>query len=337
MSERIRVAIALGSGGARGYAHIGVLQVLEERGYEVVSVAGTSMGALVGGLYAAGKLDDYATWARGLNQRDVLRLLDPAFRGPGAIRATKIFAKVVELVSGVRIEDLPIAYTAVATDLLAGKEIWFQRGPLATAIRASIALPSFITPVMVGGRLLADGGLLNPIPVAATAAAGADLTIGVSLSEEHLGGLGASAPNAADEEPRVDPESSEVTAPLTWFQDSERFRAITEWFNSAREERGATTEPQDLDQDDAQPDPDIPSVEHPPTGLRTLEVMQLSVDALQAAVTRFRLASYPPDLLITLPRTACRALDFHRADEMIELGRQRAEEALDRGTGRPWG
>src|SRR5680860_326780 len=110
MSERVRVAIALGSGGARGYAHIGVLEVLEERGYEVVCVAGTSMGALVGGLYAAGKLDDYATWARGLNQRDVLRLLDPAFRGPGAIRATKILAKVTELVSGVRIEDLPIAY-----------------------------------------------------------------------------------------------------------------------------------------------------------------------------------------------------------------------------------
>ncbi len=323
MSGRTRVAIALGSGGARGYAHIGVLEILEERGYEVVSVAGTSMGALVGGLYAAGKLDDYAAWARGLTQRDVLRLLDPVFRGPGAIRATKIFAKVTDLVAGIRIEDLPIAYTAVATDLLAGKEVWFQRGPLATAIRASIALPSFITPVMVDGRLLADGGLLNPIPVAATAAAGADLTIGVSLSEEHLGGLGASSTRAADEEPRDDPQSSE------------RFRAITEWFNNAREEM-STTDPLDIDGGE-QPDPDIPSVQHPQAGLRTLEVMQLSVDALQAAMTRYRLASYPPDLLITLPRTACRALDFHRADELIELGRQRAVEALDRGTGRPWG
>jgi len=180
------------------------------------------------------------------------------------------------------------------------------------------------------------GGLLRPIPVAATAAAGADLTIGVSLSEEHLGGLGASAPRAADEESRVEPGSDEPTAPLARFRDSDRFRAITEWFNSAGEELGTTTDLLDLD-DDGPPDLGIPSVEHPPTGLRTLEVRQPSVDALQAAVTRYRLASYPPDLLISLPRTACRTLDFRRADELIELGRRRAAEALDRGIGRPSG
>ncbi|MEX2550559.1 MAG: patatin-like phospholipase family protein [Nitriliruptoraceae bacterium] len=333
MSEATRVAVALGSGGARGYAHIGVLEVLEERGYEIVSIAGTSMGALVGGLYAAGSLDEYADWARGLTQRDVIRLLDLSIRGPGAIRATKIFAKVIELVSDSRIEDLSIPFTAVATDLLAGKEVWFQHGPLATAIRASIALPSFITPVMVDGRLLADGGLLNPIPVAATAAATADLTIAVSLSEEHLRGAGQNAKQPSAEGANDVLEQADDPSRLARVRDSERFRAITEWFNTARDE--LAPEPGETYPNDPV-DVAIPRVEHPPAGLRTLEVMQLSLDALQAAVTRYRLASYPPDLLITIPRTAGRALDFHRAGELIALGRERTAAALDRGPGLPW-
>src|SRR5690606_14916524 len=192
-----RVALALGGGGARGYAHIGVIEVLEERGYDIVAIAGTSMGALVGGLHAAGSLGAYADWVRTLTQRDVLRLLDPSLRAPGVIRLSKIFARVSELLGDQRIEDLPIAFTAVATDLLAGKEVWFQRGPLAPAIRASIALPSFITPVMLDGRLLADGGLMNPVPVAPTAAVAADLTIAVSLAEEHLVGNARSAVSAS--------------------------------------------------------------------------------------------------------------------------------------------
>ena len=123
MTERTRVALALGSGGARGYAHIGVIQVIEERGHEIVSLAGSSMGALVGGLHAAGKLDAYTTWVRGLRQRDVVRLLDLSISAPGAIRAEKVVARVRELLDGARIEDLPIAYTAVATDLYARKEV----------------------------------------------------------------------------------------------------------------------------------------------------------------------------------------------------------------------
>jgi NTE family protein len=197
MSRPTRVALALGGGGARGYAHIGVIQVLEERGYEIAGVAGTSMGALVGGLHAAGQLEAYTDWVHTLTQRDVLRLLDPSFRAPGAIRAAKVLEEVAELLGDLRIEDLPIPFTAVATDLLAGREVWFQRGPVDVAIRASIALPSFITPVMLHGRLLADGGLLTPIPVAATAAIPADLTVAVSLSEEHLTTPGA-APRAGD-------------------------------------------------------------------------------------------------------------------------------------------
>ena len=141
MSEGRRVALALGSGGARGYAHIGTIQVLEERGYEIVAVAGTSMGAVIGGLYAAGRLDTYVAWVSSLSQRDVWRLLDPAVNGPGAIRAERVMGRVAEILDGALIEDLAIPFTAVATDLDLRREVWFQRGPVHTAMRASVAIP----------------------------------------------------------------------------------------------------------------------------------------------------------------------------------------------------
>lgn len=324
-----RVALALGGGGARGYAHIGVIEVLEERGYDIVAIAGTSMGALVGGLHAAGSLGAYADWVRTLTQRDVLRLLDPSLRAPGVIRLSKIFARVSELLGDQRIEDLPIAFTAVATDLLAGKEVWFQRGPLAPAIRASIALPSFITPVMLDGRLLADGGLMNPVPVAPTAAVAADLTIAVSLAEEHLVGNARSAVSASTDPDDGPPQEDRRLLPglrrlaSTQAFDHELLRTVTSWISNLRDPSPAGGGADD-------PEPDEPQLGPLPQGLRTLEVMQLSLDALQGAVTRFRLAAHPPDLLITVPRTACRTLDFHRAGEMIALGRERAVEALER-------
>lgn len=338
MTRPTTVALALGGGGARGYAHIGVLEVLEERGFEVISIAGTSMGALVGGLYAAEVLHEYAEWARSLTQRDVLRLLDPTIRAPGAIRAEKVFAKVIELLGERTIEDLPIPYTAVATDLLAGREVWFQRGPLAPAIRASIALPSFITPVMLQGRLLADGGLLNPIPVAATAAAAADVTIAVSLSEEHLTGTGTAPTSMAADHPdaveRADVDLR-TNPPRERYPgqglDHDLVRTISGWFTGSRTpdmvEDADDVPVTALDTPSAAPTPGwfTPT----PPGLRTLEVMQLSVEALQASVTRFRLAAYPPDVLVSIPRDACRTLDFHRAEELIAIGRQRTTSALD--------
>lgn len=329
-----RVNVALGGGGARGYAHIGVLEVLEERGYEVASIAGTSMGALVGGLYAAGRMHDYADWARGLTQRDVLRLLDPAFRAPGAIRATKVFAKVAELVGDTRIEELPIPYTAVATDLTAGREVWFQHGPLAPAVRASIALPSFITPVVIDGRLLADGGLLNPIPVAATAATSADLTIGVSLAEEHLTGTTGPAAARSVTAPAATPPA--VREPGT-IRDSDLVRTVTGWFAGIGDEEHEEDDGAEHDVTATALAAGLaPGFDPAPAGMRTVQVMQLSVETLQAAVTRFRLAANPPDLLITVPRGAARALDFHRAEELIALGRARTIAALDGAPPPPW-
>jgi len=176
-----RVSLVLGSGGARGYAHIGVISELEARGHEVVCVAGSSMGALIGGLYAAGGLGDYRRWVETLGWIDVMRLLDLSIRS-GTFRGEKIFARLHELVGDPDIESLPIPYTAVATDLQSHKEVWFQRGSLLTAIRASIAIPGIVTPVVDGRRVLVDGGVLNPLPIIPTVAAAADLIIAVDVN-----------------------------------------------------------------------------------------------------------------------------------------------------------
>lgn len=319
MAEPTRVALALGSGGARGYAHIGVIEVLEERGYEIVTVAGTSMGALVGGLHAAGRLSPYADWVSGLNQRDVLRLLDPSLKAPGAIRADKILARVSELLEGALIEELPIPFTAVATDLLARKEVWFQRGPVDAAIRASIALPSIITPVMLNGRLLADGGLMNPIPIAPTTSTAADATVAVSLAGELVGPAGR-APAKESAEPRPTEEWVErFRRTASAVLDRDLVRLVTSRFGAGR-----STTPGSASEEVAE---EMFGVL--PPGLRMLDVMELSLDAMQGVVTRYRLAGYPPDLLITVPKDACRTLDFHKAGEMIELGRALTEKALE--------
>lgn len=319
MPEPTRVALALGSGGARGYAHIGAIQVLAERGYEVVSVAGTSMGALVGGLHAAGRLEEYTDWVTSLSQRDVLRLLDPSIKAPGAIRADKILSRVSELLGGVRIEDLRVSYTAVATDLLARKEVWFQKGPLDVAIRASIALPSIITPVMLNGRLLADGGLLNPLPIAPTAAANADLTVGVALSGD------------VSDQPGPSPvhESAEARPIEEWVERFRRTAAQVLDRDLVRLVAGRLAGGRSTTPGSASEEAEEEVFGTLPPGLRTLDVMELSLDAMQSLVARYRLAGYPPDLLVTVPKNACRTLDFHKAGEMIALGRELTEAALD--------
>lgn len=176
-----RVALVLGSGGARGYAHIGVIEEIEKRGYDIACIAGCSMGAVVGGIYAAGKLEEYRNWIESLDYLDVLRLVDVSFR-LGAIRGEKVFGQIRKIVGEINIEDLRIPYTAVATDLTNQQEIWFQEGCLHQAMRASAAIPSLFTPVMQGNRMLVDGGLLNPLPIVPVVSSHCDLIIAVNLN-----------------------------------------------------------------------------------------------------------------------------------------------------------
>lgn len=177
-----RIALVLGSGGARGLAHIGIIQHIESLGHKIVYISGCSMGALVGGIYAAGQLEPYAEWVRKLEKRDIFNLLDLAFGWTGLFKGDRLMGVLKELVGDHVIEDLPIGFTAVATDLREQREIWLNRGPLFDAIRASIAIPMVFTPHVYLGRVLVDGGLLNPIPIAPALNQAADMIIAVNLN-----------------------------------------------------------------------------------------------------------------------------------------------------------
>ena len=320
VNPRVRCALALGAGGARGYAHIGVIEVLEERNFEIVSIAGSSMGALVGGLYAAGKLDAYTDWVATLSQLDVLRLLDVSLTKPGMIRAEKVFARMRDLLDGVNIEDLAIPFTAVATDLLAGKPIWFQRGPVETAVRASIAMPGVFTPLMLNGRVLVDGGLMDPVPVAPTASAHADITLGVDLGGDRM-----ASPDGAPAR-----ETAEARPIEEWAERFRRGAANVFDRDLVRSLLRRMGGPSSAEHEGEDARVAVEEQEAWPAGLGRFDVMNQSLEAMQRLLTRYRLAGDQPDVLITIPKDACRTLDFHRASEMIALGRELTVAALDR-------
>ncbi|MDD4868636.1 MAG: patatin-like phospholipase family protein, partial [Mycobacterium sp.] len=263
---------------------------------------------------AAGRLEEFADWAKSLTQRTILRLLDPSIGAAGVLRAEKILDAVRDILGPVTIEQLPTSYTAVATDLLAGKSVWFQSGPLDEAIRASIAIPGVIAPHEVGGRLLADGGILDPLPMAPIAAVNADLTIAVSLSGNEV----------------IDHRDAEPGATAEWLNrmvrstsallDRPTAKAVLGRF-------GALTGP-DAGQPEAARDEAGEGAPEAPK-LSAFEVMNRTIDIAQAALARHTLATYPPDLLIEVPRSTCRSLEFHRAVEVIAVGRALANEALD--------
>jgi NTE family protein len=310
-----KVALVLGSGGARGYAHIGALQILEERGYEVTALAGTSIGALIGGLYATGKLDEYTDWVTGLSARDLRKLLDPVLPGPGLLRLERVLSRTSEMLGGALIEDLSIPFTAVATDIGARREVWFTSGPLEAAIRASISIPGVVTPVMVNGRLLVDGGVLNPVPMEPVIGSDADFTMAVSLS----------GPKNSREVLTPTKQTAKQLPTNEWL---DRFlkSASGVWENDfvasilARFSKGEDAEPQR-------------PFDPPPPGLSLADVTTMSLDTMGALITRFRLAALPPDVQVSVPGDAAKLMDFHRADELIELGRTLTTQALDAAFG----
>ncbi len=305
----MRVALVLGSGGARGYAHLGVLNELDARGHQVVAIAGTSMGALVGGLAAAGKHAEFEAWVRTLTQRKLWQLLDPALSSPGAIKGARVLSHISELLGDRTIESLPIPFTAVASDLTTQREVWFQRGPIVAAIRASIAIPGALTPVLMGGRVLVDGGLLNPVPVEPVLAVSADLTLAVNLTGPDPHSEGPSSVHQAAELP-------EGQDTMTWLSrvglsglDMERLR-----IGRGSRDRAA----RQLAQQDGHQD-----------SLSTMDILLGAWETVQAATARYRMATNPPDVVVNVPMRSCRTMDFHRASEMIELGHKLTAEALD--------
>ncbi|GGO75899.1 hypothetical protein GCM10011348_01800 [Marinobacterium nitratireducens] len=286
---KVTVSLVLGSGGARGYAHIGVIEELERRGYRIKAIAGSSMGALIGGLYAAGSLADYRDWVLGLKRIDILRLMDVTF-SRGAIRGDRVFARLKGIVGDPLIESLPIPFTAVATDLAHQKEVWFQSGPLLEALRASVAVPGFFTPVIKHNRVLVDGGVLNPLPIIPTVAAHADIIVAVDLNTSRYRMPVVEMPHNAhlDQTGFGDDKPGER-------QDSD----------SERVERN-----------------------HKERFAGRMDILLSSVEAMQSSLSEYKIAGYPPDLTINVPKEAGSFYEFHRAAEMIELGREIARERL---------
>ena len=273
-----KISLVLGSGGARGIAHIGIIEWLEEHDYEIVAISGCSMGALVGGFYAAGKFKEIKEWFLGLDNIELLKLVD--FKGSGGlISGTTLMEKLGDILGDINIEDLDIEFTSVSTEVNEEKEIWISKGSLIKAIRASISLPLFFTPYEYNGHLLIDGGVLNPVPIAPTFDDGTELTIAVNL-----GGL----PDAELDKPEESSYSSIIMEHIK----------------------------------------DIPVIDSVHKKYSMSEIADKSFDSMQATIARMKLAAYPPDIEITIPRNLCGTLEFNRAKELIEYGYNICEKVL---------
>ena len=283
------VSLVLGSGGARGLAHIGVIHWLEEHGYKIDSISGCSMGALIGGVFAAGKLDTFEQWVRSISKLDIVTLLDLSWGKSGLVKGDKIINTLVDLVGDQMIENLPMSFTAVAADIEAEKEVWINTGQLFDAIRASISLPLFFTPFDHNGTSLIDGGVLNPVPIAPTFGDNTDLTIAVNL-----GGPPTEISSQAIEQRNPEKKDSALRANISRFlknlQQSVQSEGKSDW--------------------------DV------------YDIANQAFEAMQSTIARQKLAAYPPDLEIEIARNACGTLEFDRAEEMIALGYKKAQKAL---------
>lgn len=303
------VALVLGAGGARGLAQIGVIEALLERGLRIVAVAGSSSGALVGGLFAAGKMAVYRDWLYSMSRTDMLRLLDPVFGQPALFRGDRLMHALRGLIGEPRIEELPVQFTAVAVDLLRQREVWLREGDLWDAIRASIAIPGVFTPYELHGRELVDGGLLAPLPITATRLSDAQRLIAVDMHgwpDQPAGALGRHADGEGG-------RGAGRHAPVPAAQiASIKPPPLSRWFR--RNQPVAVDPPEDA----------------PPHELSFSELMARSLDTMQAQIARVQLALDPPELVIRIPRDACQFYEFWRAKELIELGRAQAEQALDK-------
>ena len=286
------VALVLGAGGARGMAQIGVIEAIQARGMNIVAIAGSSSGALVGGACAAGKLAELADWMRATGRNAMLRLLDPGFGRPALFTGDRLVQALREIVGSPRIEELPIDFTAVAVDLLRQREVWLRRGDMWSAVRASFAIPGIFTPFELHGRELVDGGLLAPLPITATRLSDAHRLIAVDMH---------GWPQVPEGQLVEDAQALAALEPPGMVG-----RWLGRHFGGDRDGDGRRDHRFGL-----------------------TETMSRALDTMQAQIARVQMALDPPELVIRIPRDACQFYEFWRAAELIEVGRREADKALD--------
>ena len=284
--RRPRVGLALGSGSARGWAHIGVVHALEKAGVRPDIVCGTSIGALVGAAYAAGELDRLESWVLELRIADVLGFMDLSMSG-GVLKGDRLMGFFRRNWADRSIDELGVPFGTVATSLHTGAEVWLRRGSTLEAVRASIALPGLFAPVRSEGSLLVDGGLVNPIPVSLARAMGADIVIAVDLGSDILGRRFRAA------------SASEAAA-----------GAVPNWMRQLKEHISALAPEKSPDE------PEMPSI---------LDVLTTCMDIVEVRIARSRMAGEPPEVVVAPRLAGLRLLDFHRAKEAIEEGHRAVE------------
>ncbi len=284
-----KVHLVLGSGGARGIAHIAVIEQLEKKGYEIIEVIGCSMGAVVGGIYAAGHLPEYKNWLLSLSRSDVFELLDFTFTKMGFVKGEKLFAKHKEVTGDLQIEDFEIPFTAVATDMKHNEEVYFKSGNLYKALRASVSIPGLFTPVVQDGKVLVDGGVLNPVPVNLVNKKEDAIIVAVDLNARV-----------------VEPE--EIKSVNKREEESEK------WFEKLVPDQVLEfTKKQHKHNEEA---------------FSLLELMESTFSFTQDRLTSLMFEMHKPDVRINIPRNACGTFDFYKAKEIYNMGKKACNEAL---------
>lgn len=300
MKKAGKVALVLASGGSRGLAHIGAIEVLEERGFEITSVSGASMGALVGGVYAAGGLDAFKEWMKTVDRMKVFNLMDFTIGNGGFVKGERVIDELKAIIPDRKIEELPIRFTAVATDILHRREVVFDSGSLYDAIRSSISLPSVFTPNRIGDMLLIDGGVVNPVPVNRVSRTPGDILVAVDLN-------GPFEEKEEDEEPER--RKGRMRQRLEQIVDTVMDKVRKEEVD--RELKTGKDEEKDDDSD-----------------MGIVSILNQSSSMMIQTNADLTLQLYPPDVLVRIAKNAYGTMEFYKYDEIVALGRQKMEAAL---------
>jgi NTE family protein len=285
-----KISLVLSGGGARGLAHIGVIEELVKQGYEIHSVAGTSMGAVVGGVFAMGELDKYKEWMLSLDKLKVFRLVDFTLSAHGLIKGDKVLHKMQEFIPDQKIEHFPLHFKALATDLIKKEAVTFTKGSYYDAIRASIAIPNVMKPVKKKNQLLVDGGLLNNLPLAYARRIKGDMLVAVDVS--------AKVPVI---KPKMSKEESQKQESIYQKKMKEFYSQFQKWFPGNKDDNDQQKEKEEK--------------------LSYFDLMSNSINLMMEQQTKVQIENHPPDILIQISRDSCGIYDFYRTKEMIEIGK----------------